>query len=86
MYPIERRREYWSRNVRLTWALLVVWFGASFVVTFYARDLNFDFFGWPFAFYVAAQGAPLVYLVLVCVYAWRMNRLDRDYGVAEPDE
>jgi putative solute:sodium symporter small subunit len=29
----------------------------TFVVGFFARDLNFNFFGWPFSFWVGAQGS-----------------------------
>jgi putative solute:sodium symporter small subunit len=39
-------------------------------------DLGFGFFGWPFSFWVAAQGALLVFLAIIGVYAWVMNRMD----------
>ena len=29
---------------------------------YYARDLSFNFFGWPFAFYMAAQGSLIIYV------------------------
>jgi putative solute:sodium symporter small subunit len=67
---------YWRKNLRITAVLLGVWFVLTFVATFFARDLSFAFFGWPFSFWVAAQGALLVYLALIAVYAWYMNRLD----------
>ena len=57
----------------------------TFLVAFFARELSFSFFGWPFSFWMAAQGAPLMYLVLVLVYAAAMNRLDRRFGVDEDD-
>jgi putative solute:sodium symporter small subunit len=62
--------------MRLTAALLLLWFGVTFGIAFFARDLDFDFFGWPFSFWVASQGALLVYLLLVGVYALAMQRLD----------
>ena len=37
--------------------LLAIWFVVTFVVAYFARDLTFNFFGWPFSFWVAAQGA-----------------------------
>ncbi|MGC4080519.1 MAG: DUF4212 domain-containing protein [Rubrivivax sp.] len=58
----ERRRRDWRRNRRLTGALLAAWFVVTFVVAFFARELDFSFFGSPFGFWVAAQGAPIVYL------------------------
>jgi putative solute:sodium symporter small subunit len=79
------RRRYWRRTLQLTASLLAVWFVVTFVVAFFARDLRFTVFGYPFSFWVAAQGAPLVYLALIGFYARRMNRLDREHGVAEPD-
>ena len=79
------RRRYWRRNLRLIGALLAVWFVVTFVAAFFARDLQFTLFGYPFSVWVAAQGAPLVYLVLIGLYARAMDRLDREHGVAEPD-
>ncbi|MBQ0937117.1 DUF4212 domain-containing protein [Ideonella paludis] len=79
------RRRYWLRNRRLTAGLLFLWMAVTFLVAFFARELSFSFFGWPFSFWMAAQGAPLVYLVLVLVYAAAMNRLDRRFGVDEDD-
>ena len=70
---------YWTLT-RLTAVLLCVWFFVSFVLIFFARDLNFSFFGWPFSFWVAAQGALLVYGVITWFYARRMSRLDDQLG------
>ena len=81
----ERVRRHWRLNLRITAALLALWFVVSFVVTYFARALNAVFFGWPLSFWVAAQGALIVYVVLVCVYGRWMNRLDHALGVAEDD-
>jgi putative solute:sodium symporter small subunit len=85
MQPTERHRQYWRSNLRITGLLLAIWFVVTFVIGFYARELNFTFFGWPFSFWVAAQGALIVYVLIIGYYAWYMNRLDREYGVAEED-
>lgn len=63
--------------------MLLVWALATFGISFFARDLTFSFFGWPFAFFVGAQGAPVLYLLLVLIYAWRMSVLDRRHGVSD---
>lgn len=81
----ELRQRYWQRNRWLTVSLLLLWMGVTFVVAFHARALNFEFFGWPFSFWMAAQGAPLVFLLLVAAYALAMNRLDRQHDVDEDD-
>ncbi len=49
MQVTERHRQYWQKNLRITGILLVIWFVVTFVVGYYARDLNFTFFGWPFS-------------------------------------
>jgi putative solute:sodium symporter small subunit len=81
-----RHHEYWRKNLRITAFLLSIWFFVTFVLVFFARDLDFKFFGWPFSFWVAAQGALVVYCVIIWYYARYMNKLDRDYGVAEGEE
>lgn len=78
-----RHQRYWCRNLQLTTGLLLLWFLVSFGITFFARDLSFSFFGWPFSYWVGAQGAILVFLGIVAVYARVMDRLDRLHGVAE---
>ena len=79
----ENRRRHWQRNLRITGCLLLVWFIVTFVATYFARELNFPFLGWPFSFWLAAQGALIVYLAIVIYYARAMNRLDHELGVAE---
>ncbi|MEY3353102.1 MAG: hypothetical protein RL533_1412 [Pseudomonadota bacterium] len=80
MQLTESQKEYWSRNLRMTSFLLAIWFVVTFVVGFYARDLNFNFFGWPFSFWVGAQGALVVYVLIIAYYAHYMNNLDKEYG------
>jgi putative solute:sodium symporter small subunit len=82
----ERHHEYWRKNLRITGILLAIWFVVTFVVGYFARDLNFTFFGWPFSFWVAGQGALIVYVVIIGYYAYYMNRLDQEFGVDEIEE
>ncbi|HEY5633570.1 MAG TPA: DUF4212 domain-containing protein [Burkholderiaceae bacterium] len=81
----ERHRRYWRRNLQLSAALLLVWAGVTFGVGYFARSLNAEFFGWPFYFWVGAQGALLVYLLIIWFYARTMDRLDREFGVSEDE-
>lgn len=80
-----KHQEYWSRNLRVTALLLAIWFVVTFVVGFFARELSFNFFGWPFAFYMGAQGALVIYVVIIWYYARYMNNLDQQYGVQEEE-
>ncbi len=81
----EPARRRWRASRRVTAALLVGWFAVTFGVSFFARELGGLVFGWPFSFWVGAQGAPIVYLAIVCFYARWMNRLDHQHGLAEDD-
>lgn len=81
----ENHRRYWQKNLRITGILLAIWFVVTFVVAFFARDLNFNFFGWPFSFWVGAQGALVVYVVIIWFYARYMNNLDNEHNVHEED-
>lgn len=80
-----RQRQYWRRVRWLTTGLMLAWALVSFGVVFEARVLSFSFFGWPFSFWWAGQGALLIFLALVGVYARAMNRLDQQYNMTEHD-
>lgn len=82
----EKQREHWQKNLRITGLLLALWFFVSFVLTYFARELNFSFFGWPFSFWVGAQGAVVVYVAIIAFYAYCMNKLDHENGVAETED
>lgn len=80
----EKHRQYWQKNLRLTAVLLAIWFVATFVVIWFARELqSVTVLGFPFPFFMGALGALLIYVALVGYYAWRMGKLDREYGVQE---
>ncbi|MFA5082364.1 MAG: DUF4212 domain-containing protein [Hydrogenophilaceae bacterium] len=84
MQLTDKHREYWRRNLRLTGTLLAIWFAVTFLVVWYARDLaDISFLDFPLPFWIGAQGALIVYVMLVRHYARRMNELDEEYGVAE---
>lgn len=85
MQLTERHKKYWSRNLRMTSALLTLWFIATFVVSWYARELNEIIFIGPLGFYMAAQGSLIIYVGIIWYYARYMNRIDRKYGVDTGD-
>jgi putative solute:sodium symporter small subunit len=77
---IAARAVHWARARRLIALLLALWLATSFGTVFFARDLaHMSVFGWPLSFYLAAQGASLIYLAIIGAYAWRMRILDRDF-------
>ncbi len=86
MQVSETHRRYWRKNLNITAILLVIWFVVTYVVAFEARTLNFNFFGWPFSFWMGAQGALVVYCAIIWFYARYMNKLDEAHGVAEEED
>ncbi|MDO9636567.1 MAG: DUF4212 domain-containing protein [Thiobacillus sp.] len=83
----ERHQEYWHKNLRITAVLLAIWFVVTFVVIFFAPQLNeIVIMGFPFAFYMGAQGSLIIYVLIIWFYARRMNQLDNEYGVQEGEE
>jgi putative solute:sodium symporter small subunit len=81
----ENHQRYWQKNLRITAILLGIWFVVTYVVSYFARDLSFSFFGWPFSFWMASQGSLVVYVVIIWFYARYMNKLDQEHGVAEEE-
>ena len=81
----ERQKEYWKKNLRLILSLLVVWFLVSlFAGIILAEPLsNISFFKLPLSFWFAQQGAIIVFIILIFIYAIKMDRLDMEYGVEE---
>ena len=81
----EKRAAYWRTNLTLLTVLLIIWFLVSFgfgillVEPLDAIRLG----GYKLGFWFAQQGAIYCFVVLIFVYAWAMNRLDRKYGVRE---
>ncbi len=86
MQLTESHRQYWQKNLRITALLLAIWFIVTFVVGYNARDLSFSFFGWPFSFWMGAQGSLVIYVLIIWFYANYMNKLDQEHGCAEEEE
>ena len=65
--------------------LLVIWFAVSFGAGILFVDLlnNIQFFGFPLGFWFAQQGSIYTFVILIFVYVWKMNKLDRKYDFHE---
>ncbi|MBD8489592.1 DUF4212 domain-containing protein [Echinicola sp. CAU 1574] len=81
----EKMKAYWRKNVKILLSLLAVWFTVSFgfgiilVDTFNKIQVG----GFKLGFWFAQQGSIYVFVVLVFVYVWLLNRLDREFDVHE---
>jgi putative solute:sodium symporter small subunit len=67
--------------------LLTIWFVVSFGCgILFVEQLNkIEINGFPLGFWFAQQGSIYTFILLILVYALRMDRLDDEYGVSERD-
>ena len=66
-----------THHLWLKAVLLSVWVVSSFGVTFYARELQAWIPGGQLGYWMAAQGAVLMFIVIVWVYCAAMNHFER---------
>ena len=81
----DAKRAYWSRNLRLMVILLAIWFTVSYLFgILLVEQLNEVVINnFPLGFWFAQQGSIVTFVALIAVYAWRMDKLDEEFGVAE---
>ncbi len=72
---------YWKSNIRIVLSLLSVWFFISFVCGILLVDVldNIRIGGFKLGFWIAQQGSIIVFVVLVYVYIYLMDKLDDEY-------
>jgi putative solute:sodium symporter small subunit len=85
----DRAHQYWRRNLRYLALLLTIWFavsyGAGIMFVDALNTIRIPGTGFPLGFWFAQQGSIYVFVILIFVYVFLMNRLDREFGVAEED-
>ncbi len=81
----ESRNQYWRRNLRYLGVLLAVWFAVSYGFGILLVDEldTIRIGGFKLGFWFAQQGAIYVFVVLIFVYVFLMNRLDKKFNVDE---
>lgn len=80
-----KAKAYWKENIKYLILLLVFWFAVSFGAgIIFVDELNaFKIGGLPVGFWFAQQGGIYGFVILIFVYIWLMNRLDKKYGFEE---
>ncbi|MDA0793169.1 MAG: DUF4212 domain-containing protein [Bacteroidetes bacterium] len=76
---------YWKTNLKYLAILLLIWFVVSFLFgILLAETLNqFHIGGFPLGFWFAHQGSIYMFVILIFVYVYLMNRLDKKFNVDE---
>jgi putative solute:sodium symporter small subunit len=85
----ERLEAYWKENQRLIYILTAIWFIVTFAHPPFAKALNniTILTGFPLGYWLASQFSLTVFVILIFVYAIRMNRVvDPKYGFRDDDE
>ena len=79
------KKGYWRANLRLVFGCMVEWFIVSFGFGIILVEPlnNIRIGGYKLGFWFAQQGSIYVFVALIFFYAWRIGKLDREYGVAE---
>lgn len=82
---MSERASYWKANIRLVTICLVIWFIVSYGLgILFVEQMNaFSLGGYKLGFWFAQQGSIYTFVALIFFYAWRMNKLDRQYNVHE---
>jgi putative solute:sodium symporter small subunit len=81
----QQARAYWQENIRTIMQLLTVWFIVSYGFGVLFVDLldTIAIGGFKLGFWFAQQGSMYTFLILIFVYAKRMNTIDEKYDVNE---
>ncbi len=81
-------KDYWRKNLQYLAILLSIWFLVSFVFGILLVDEldQIRIGGFGLGFWFAQQGAIYVFVILIFVYVWLMNRLDKKFDVHETKE
>ena len=82
---MSKAKEYWKANIQLVVICIAIWFVVSFGFgIFLAEPLNsIRLGGYKLGFWFAQQGSIYTFVALIFFYAYRMNILDRKFGVQE---
>jgi putative solute:sodium symporter small subunit len=82
---MSKAKEYWKANIQLVVICIVIWFIVSFGFgILLAEPLNnIRLGGYQLGFWFAQQGSIYTFVALIFFYAYRMNILDRKFGVQE---
>ena len=78
----ENAAAYWKENIKYVLILLGIWFSVSFGAGILFKEFldQFSVGGFKLGFWFAQQGAIYAFVVLIFVYIYLMNRLDKKYG------
>lgn len=78
------RERHWEKTRSLMYIMLGLWVFFGFIIHMFVNSLNnIVILGFPFGFYMAAQGSLIVFVIMLFIFARKQNAIDEEHGVAE---
>jgi putative solute:sodium symporter small subunit len=78
------RVSYWNKTKSLMFVMLALWVFFGYVVHMFVVPLNnIVILGFPFGYYMAAQGSLIAFVIMLFWFARKQNAIDEEHGVAE---
>jgi putative solute:sodium symporter small subunit len=84
----DKRATYWKKNLQYVGMLLGVWFIVSYgcAILFVDQLDKIKIGGFRLGFWFAQQGSIYVFVALIFIYVYLMNRLDKNYNADKKEE
>lgn len=77
-------KRYGARTRTLMWIMLAAWAVFGFAIHVAVDALNLiKVLGFPLGYYMAAQGSLIAFVILLLLFAWRQEVIDRQEGVSD---
>ena len=78
---MDKSEKYWKINIKYVKILLTIWFVFSFLFGIILKDFlnEFSIAGFKLGFWFAQQGSIYTFVILIFIYIFLMNRLDKFY-------
>ena len=88
METSDKNRTYWRKNLQYLAILLGIWFITSYLcsIVFVEQLDKIQLWGCRLGFYFSQQASIWIFVELIFVYAWLMNRLEKEYAPHEDEE
>tara|TARA_Y100001960_G_scaffold101561_1_gene109282 strand:+ start:520 stop:783 length:264 start_codon:yes stop_codon:yes gene_type:complete len=84
----KKNKEYWNSNLKIVSVLLVIWFLVSFGFGILFSDFldQIKIGGFKLGFWFAQQGSIYIFVVLIFVYVYLMQKLDETISEEEDSD
>lgn len=81
-------KKYWQSNLKILSILILIWFLVSFGFGILLSDFldQFQIGGFKLGFWFAQQGSIYFFVLLIFLYVFLMNKLDKKYNKSRDED